>query len=147
MLNILFGFIKYYNLHLAKRGHVPGCNPLLIICPGSPQSRISCFFLSCKANARVKLAKTGHGPHSSKLVVISVVRLLFVLFYVLFVCKCVLPPGDNPVAVNKYINQFTYFLTSRDKTSAWLYLPRMFLRRLLMYAVNCYHLIVTMIRK
>jgi hypothetical protein len=25
------------------------------------------------------------------------------LFCVLFVCKCVLPPGDNPVAVNKYI--------------------------------------------
>ena len=25
------------------------------------------------------------------------------LFYVLFVCKCVLPPGDNPIAVNKYI--------------------------------------------
>jgi hypothetical protein len=23
-----------------------------------------CFFLSCKANARVKLAKTGHRPHS-----------------------------------------------------------------------------------
>jgi hypothetical protein len=21
----------------------------------------------------------------------------------LFVCKCVLPPGDNPIAVNKYI--------------------------------------------
>ena len=62
-----------------------------------------CFFLSCKANARVKLAKTGHGPHSSKLVIICVVRLLFVLFYVLFVCKYVLPPGDNPIAVNKYI--------------------------------------------
>ena len=52
-----------------------------------------CFFLGCKANARVILAKTGHGPHSSKIVV----------FYVLFVCKCVLPPGDNPIAVNKYI--------------------------------------------
>jgi hypothetical protein len=37
------------------------------------------------------------------LVCICVVRLLFVLFYVLFVCKCVLPPGDNPIAVNKYI--------------------------------------------
>jgi hypothetical protein len=36
----------------------------------------SFFFLSCKANARVKPAKTGHGPHSSK---------IFVLFYVLFV--------------------------------------------------------------
>jgi len=53
------------------------------------------FFLSCKANARVKLAKTGHGPHSSTLVCICVVRLLFVLFYVLFARKCVLPPGDN----------------------------------------------------
>ena len=47
----------------------------------------------------VKLAKMGHGPHSSKLVIICVVLLLFVLFYVLFVfvlfyvlfaCKCVL---------------------------------------------------------
>jgi len=63
-----------------------------------------CFSLSCKANTRVKLAKTGHGPHSSTLTVICVVRLLFVLLYVLFVRKCVLPPGDNPNAVNKYIN-------------------------------------------
>jgi hypothetical protein len=45
-----------------------------------------CFFLSCKANARVYLAKTGHGPHSSN---------IYVLFYVLFVlyrsvyCSCV----------------------------------------------------------
>jgi hypothetical protein len=62
-----------------------------------------CFFLSWKANARVKLAKTGHGPRSSTLVVICVVRLFFLLFYVLFVCKYVLPPGDNPTAVNKYI--------------------------------------------
>jgi hypothetical protein len=62
-----------------------------------------CFLLNCKANGRVKLAKTGHGPHSSTLVVICVVLLLFVLLFVLFVCKCVLPPGDNPNAVNKYI--------------------------------------------
>jgi hypothetical protein len=61
------------------------------------------FFLSCKTNARVKLAKTGHSLHSSTLVVICVVRLLFVLFCVLFVCKCVLLPGDNPMAVAKYI--------------------------------------------
>jgi hypothetical protein len=37
------------------------------------------------------------------LVVICTVRLLFVLFYILFLCKCVLPPGDNPIVVNKYI--------------------------------------------
>ena len=46
-----------------------------------------CFFLSCKANARVKLAKTGHGPHSSTLVVICVVRLLFVLFVCYLCCS------------------------------------------------------------
>jgi hypothetical protein len=51
----------------------------------------SCFFFFCKANATVNLAKTGHGPHSSKLVVIYVVLcvvlriVVFVLFYVLFV--------------------------------------------------------------
>jgi hypothetical protein len=80
-----------------------------------------CFFLSCKANARVKLAKTGHCPHSSTLVVIFVVRMLFVLFYVLFVCKCVLPPGDNPTAVNTYIK---YQVNVRI-TGDWLYLSQM----------------------
>jgi hypothetical protein len=45
-----------------------------------------CFFLSCKANARVKPAKMGHGTHSSK---------IFLLLYVLFVlcrfvyCLCI----------------------------------------------------------
>ena len=32
----------------------------------------------------------------------------FVLFYMLFVCKCVLLPGDNPIAVNKYIITVVY---------------------------------------
>ena len=31
------------------------------------------------------------------------ILLLFVLFCVLFVCKCVLPSGDDPIAVNIYI--------------------------------------------
>ena len=48
-----------------------------------------CLFLSCKANARIKPTKTGHGPHSSKsCVVLYIVRL--VSFCVLFVRKCVL---------------------------------------------------------
>jgi len=48
------------------------------------------FSLSCKANARVKLVKTGHGPHSSTLVVICVVRLLFVLFGCYLCCSVVI---------------------------------------------------------
>jgi hypothetical protein len=43
-----------------------------------------CFFLSCRANARVKLAKTRHGPHSSTLVVICVVQLLTNIQYHMF---------------------------------------------------------------
>jgi hypothetical protein len=38
------------------------------------------------------------------LFVICVVLLLNVMFYVLFMCKCVLPPGVNHIAVDKYIN-------------------------------------------
>jgi hypothetical protein len=54
------------------------------------------FFLSCKANARVKPAKTGHGPHSSYLLCCSMYFcavlciVCFVTFPVLFVCICVL---------------------------------------------------------
>jgi hypothetical protein len=44
-----------------------------------------CFFRSCTANARVQLAKTGHGPHCSKHFCV-VLCIVFVLFYVLFVC-------------------------------------------------------------
>jgi hypothetical protein len=52
---------------------------------------------------------TSDGPHSSILFVIWVVRLLFVLFCVLFVCKCVLSPGDNSIAVNKYYYYYYYY--------------------------------------
>jgi hypothetical protein len=81
-----------------------------------------CFFLSCKANAMVKLAKTGHGPHSSTLFVICVVRLLSVLFCALFVCKCVLPPGGNPIAVNKYIIYCIY--VSKDVRTRYFSKPK-----------------------
>jgi len=35
-----------------------------------------CFFLRCKANAKVKFTKTRHGPHFSKLVVICFVVVI-----------------------------------------------------------------------
>ena len=53
-----------------------------------------CFFLGCKVNVRVILAKTGHGPHSSKIVV---------LFYVLFVLYC----SMNCLCVNVYCHRVT----------------------------------------
>jgi hypothetical protein len=58
-------------------------------------------------------SQTRHGQQSSKFVicvvlfVIRVVLLLIVMFYVLFMCKCVLPLGANPIAVDKYINMNT----------------------------------------
>jgi hypothetical protein len=51
---------------------------------------LPCFFLGCKANARVKPAKMGHVPHFSKLFWCCICIVCFVLFCVLFVCKCVL---------------------------------------------------------
>ena len=43
------------------------------------------------------------------------------LFYVLFVCKCVLPPGDNPIAVNKYI--ISYYGNKMGETD-WIQLAK-----------------------
>ena len=40
-----------------------------------------------------------------------VVLLLFVLSYVLVVCTVPLPPGVNPVAVDKYINKMLHVST------------------------------------
>ena len=62
-----------------------------------------CFFLGCKANTRVILAKTGHGPLLFQNCCVVLCIVCFVSFCVLFVCKCLLPPGDNTIAVNKYI--------------------------------------------
>jgi len=44
-----------------------------------------CFFLSCKTNARVNLAKTGHGPHSPKLLCCSMYRLFCVVLCIVCV--------------------------------------------------------------
>ena len=70
-----------------------------------------CFFLSCKANDRVKPTKTGHGPHSSK---------IFVLFYVLFVLcrsaycvfKCVLYYCHR-VATQLQLTNISYHIIKR----------------------------------
>jgi hypothetical protein len=42
------------------------CILIICLCMTTLTEVFPCFFLSCKANARVKPAKTGHGPHSSK---------------------------------------------------------------------------------
>jgi hypothetical protein len=52
----------------------------------TPTEVFPCFFLGCKGNARVKLAKTGHGPHPYKIVVLFYV--LFVLYRSMY-CLCV----------------------------------------------------------
>jgi hypothetical protein len=64
------------------------------------------LFPQFKANARVKLAfSDGARPALFHILFFSLIVLfhvfIFVLSYVLFVCDCVLPPGDNPIAVNK----------------------------------------------
>ena len=38
---------------------------IVCLCLTTLTEAFPCFFLSCKANARVKPAKAGHGPHSS----------------------------------------------------------------------------------
>jgi hypothetical protein len=48
------------------------------------------FFLSFKANARVKPANIGYGPHTSKTFCVLMCVVCSVSFCVVFLCKCVL---------------------------------------------------------
>jgi hypothetical protein len=71
-----------------------------------------CFFLSCKANARVKPTRMGHGPHSSQ---------IFVLFCVLFVCKCVLNYCHR-VATQLQLTNISYHIISCHVISLDIYI-------------------------
>ena len=63
---------------------------IVCLCMTTVTEVFPCFFFSCKANARVKPAKTGHGHHSSKIFVCSmyfcVVLCIVCLFYVFLCC-------------------------------------------------------------
>ena len=83
--------------------HIP-CHSFLVyslclivyLCMTTLAEGFPCFFVSCKANARVKPAKTGHGPHSSLFMYFSMHFLccsmycLFCVVHCIFVCICVL---------------------------------------------------------
>jgi len=52
----------------------------------------------------------------------------FVLFYVLFVCKCVLPPGDNPTAIiniSYHISQYIVIKFKQKSSVACIIIMRM----------------------
>jgi hypothetical protein len=47
------------------------------------------------------------------------------MFYVLFVCKCVLPPGVNPIAVDKYINIISIYIFGDSGVVTYIRQPAM----------------------
>jgi len=65
-----------------------------------------CFFLNCKANARVIPTKTGTACTLPKCLCCSVYCLCCVVLCIVCVnvhCTVLLPPGGYPTAVNRYI--------------------------------------------
>jgi hypothetical protein len=84
---------------------------IVCLCMATQTEVFPCFLLSCKANARVKPAKTGHGPHYSKFLCCSVYCLFCVVLCIVcvYVCIVLLPPGGYPIAV-KYIISYHHIL-------------------------------------
>jgi len=78
-----------------------------------------CFFLSCKANAKVKPAKIGHGPHSSNFCVVLCI-VCFVSFCELFVCKCVLYHCHRVATQLKLTNISYHMVQSLPHSHFWL---------------------------
>ena len=81
---------------------------IVCLCMATLTGVLPCFFLSCKANARVKPARTEHGPHSSQFLCCVYCLFCVVLCIVcVFMCTVLLPPGGNPIAV-KYIVSYKF---------------------------------------
>ena len=62
--------VTKYNVQYSTHAHTHTCKLItttkyVCLCLTTLTEVFPCFFLSCKANARVKPARTGHGPHSS----------------------------------------------------------------------------------
>jgi len=66
-----------------------------------------CFFLSCKANSRVKPTKTGHGPHSSKILCCSTY------------CLCVNVYCTIATGWLRNFSEQIYHITSLVRRSRW----------------------------
>jgi hypothetical protein len=59
---------------------------IVCLCLTALTEDFPCFFLSCKANARVKPAKTGHSPHLSQFLCCSMYFLCFSMYYYVVLC-------------------------------------------------------------
>jgi hypothetical protein len=92
MVLFLFNIVIYVFLLLCL------CILIVCLCMATLTEVFPCFFLNCKANARVK-PTTCTLPNFC--VVVCIVCL--VSFCVLFMCTVLVPPGGYPIAVNKYI--------------------------------------------
>jgi hypothetical protein len=64
------------------------------------------FILSCKANARVKLAKTGRPALFLIFVVYDFMFCVVLRIDCVYMYSALLPPCVYPIAVNKYIISF-----------------------------------------
>jgi hypothetical protein len=89
-----------------------------------------CFFLSWKANARVKPAKRGHGPHSSKFLCYYMCCLFCVVLFIVL-CICVLYCCHR-VATQLQLTNISYHIIiyknhRYDKETNWLLLTTSFL--------------------
>jgi len=96
------------------------CILIVCLCMTTLTEVFPCFFLSCKANARVKPAK--NGARAALFLIFVLFYVFFMLFYVLLCCSmyclfcdvlcivCVymctelLPPGSYPTAVKHIIS-------------------------------------------
>ena len=119
----------------------------MVICLTTLTEVFPYFFFSCKANSRVKPAKTGHGPHSSQLLCCSMYFLccsMCCLFcdvpciVCVYMCTEQLPPGGYPIAV-KYIILYVlvfYFTTIRPSYRNLRYLQVLPLVRIYKYTLK-----------
>ena len=108
------------------------------LCMATLTEVFPCFFLSCKANARIKPAKTGHGLHSSSFLC-CMYCLFCVVLCIVFVCICVLYCYHR-VATQLQLN-ISYHIISYHIMSCHVMSYHIISYHIISYHIISYHII------
>jgi hypothetical protein len=101
------------------------CILILCLCMAALTEVFPCFFLSCKANARVNPAKTGTARTVPNFCCCSIYCLCCSMYcffcdvlciVCVYMCTVLLPPGGYPISV-KYIIYDMIYLTANELTT------------------------------
>jgi hypothetical protein len=109
------------------------------VCAATLTEGFPCFFLSCKANSRVQIAKTGHGPHfTNQLIFYCYVLLIFYCYvWLIFYCYVCFVLCILCIAC---VNVYCTTATGCQPNCSYIYISYHIIYHIISYRIVSYHI-------